>query len=141
MKLEVTKEFRFEAAHRLVQGYSGKCRNVHGHSWVVRVTLRSMSGILDQFGFVKDFGDFKPLRDWIDLNLDHSMMVSKEDMTMLTFLSGHGLKYHVMKRNPTSEQLCLELKDVADRLFSDAVVSKIEVEETCTSKATLLYYE
>ena len=37
--LRLTKEFRFEGAHALT-GYDGKCRHIHGHSYILYVTVK-----------------------------------------------------------------------------------------------------
>jgi 6-pyruvoyltetrahydropterin/6-carboxytetrahydropterin synthase len=47
----VTCTFSFEAAHRLAW-HPGKCRNLHGHSYRLDVTVR---GPLDDHGVVIDF--------------------------------------------------------------------------------------
>jgi len=49
--IEVTKRFTFEASHHL-PWHSGKCRNLHGHSYKLEVSL---SGDLNDNGIVVDF--------------------------------------------------------------------------------------
>ena len=55
----LTKIFHFEAAHALM-GYDGRCRNIHGHSYEMRVTIKGMP-LMDEnnpkYGMVMDFGD------------------------------------------------------------------------------------
>ena len=57
--IHLTKIFRFEAAHALM-GYDGRCRNIHGHSYEMRVTIKG-NPIMDdnspKNGMVMDFGD------------------------------------------------------------------------------------
>ena len=57
----LTKNFRFEAAHALV-GYDGKCRNIHGHSYELQVTVKGLP-INDKNnpknGMVIDFHELK----------------------------------------------------------------------------------
>lgn len=66
----ITKEFTFEAAHHLVGlPDTHKCSKPHGHSYVVKVELQVP--ILNEVGFVVDYGDLKPLKDYIDQTLDH----------------------------------------------------------------------
>ena len=36
--IRITKEFRYEGAHALL-GYDGKCRHIHGHSYILYVTV------------------------------------------------------------------------------------------------------
>ena len=47
--IHLTKIFRFEAAHALM-GYDGRCRNIHGHSYEMRVTIKGMPIIDDTLG-------------------------------------------------------------------------------------------
>ena len=135
----VTKELKFEAAHRLINGYHGKCRNNHGHSWVVFVTVKLLPGAsLNEFGFVKDFGDFSPLKGWIDDNLDHATVVSSEDSPFLMWLDAAEQRYFTIQGNPTSENLSKLIFEKASLLLNDSscVVSEVRIKETCTSEAS-----
>ena len=63
MKFSITKQFKFEAAHSLPK-YEGKCKNLHGHSYVLEV---SVSGPVhtdgSQEGMVMDFTDISKIVD------------------------------------------------------------------------------
>ena len=63
MILSVTKQFRFEACHHLPH-YNGKCRNLHGHSYKLEVTV-SGSVVEDtenpKCGMIIDFNDIKEI--------------------------------------------------------------------------------
>ena len=52
MKFEVYREVQFSSAHRL-RNYHGKCENLHGHNWRVRLVVTRDE--LDETGFVMDF--------------------------------------------------------------------------------------
>lgn len=133
MTYVITKEFRFEAAHRLVCGYQGKCSNIHGHSWVVRVSVSSDT--LDEFGFVVDFSSLKPIKRWIDECLDHAMLVAREDGAMRQFLLMMNQRHFVMEGNPTSENLAAEIMKKGIELGFN--VTEVEINETCTSSCKL----
>ena len=74
----LTKTFRFEAAHALV-GYDGKCRNIHGHSYELQVTVKGMP--VDEpgnpkNGMVIDFHDLKRIvNEEVVERLDHSFII------------------------------------------------------------------
>lgn len=121
----------FDAAHRLVHGYEGKCANVHGHTWKIRFEIESNS--LNEFGFVRDFSDFKVMKEWVDTRLDHAMLVSSEDEVMAMWLKVNKQAHFVMTANPTSENLAKLLYDTARVL--KLPVTAVEVDETCTSMA------
>ena len=136
--MTVTKEMKFEAAHRLIYDYPGKCKNNHGHSWIVFVTvLLKENRQLTKYGMVKDFGDFKPLRDWIDNNLDHATIVSEDDDTFILWLEAAFQRHFKVAGNPTSENLSRLIFIKASELLNDdcCSVSEVRIKETCTSEA------
>lgn len=74
----LTKIFHFEAAHALV-GYDGKCRNIHGHSYELQVTVKGLP--IDEpgnpkNGMVIDFHDLKRIvNEEVVERLDHSFII------------------------------------------------------------------
>ena len=68
---EVAVEQTFAAGHAL-RGYRGKCENVHGHNYKVRVTLSGAE--LDSIGLLCDFVEVKRLMQGIIDRLDHRFM-------------------------------------------------------------------
>jgi len=77
--IRVTKEFRFEMAH-VLQNYDGPCRNVHGHSYILYVTIAGEpkdDPEDGQNGMVIDFGDLKKLIEKeITDKYDHAIVVA-----------------------------------------------------------------
>lgn len=70
MRTSITKKFEFEAAHRLPD-HLGKCKNFHGHSYKLEVTVSSNK--LNSQGMVMDFGDLKSIvKKHVLDRLDHS---------------------------------------------------------------------
>jgi 6-pyruvoyltetrahydropterin/6-carboxytetrahydropterin synthase len=70
MTFTIGKRFSFAAAHHLDGLPDGhKCARVHGHTYSVEIVLAS--GKLDSTGFVADYGDLEPFKDFIDAELDH----------------------------------------------------------------------
>ncbi len=127
----ITKKFRFEAAHRLIAPYSGKCSNLHGHCWVVKVHVRAPH--LDERGFVKDFVELKPLEQWIRENLDHGTLVSERDLRLLEWLEENSQKHYLFPVNPTSEAIAKLLFDVGRNLSLE--IDRVEIRETSTASA------
>lgn len=86
----VVVRHNFETGHRLPH-LGGKCTNLHGHSWWVEVTLTGDRDL--ESGTVAEFGRLKTaLRTWVDLNLDHGLMLGHTD-PLATILVGHGKVY------------------------------------------------
>lgn len=73
MQATLTKEFKFEAAHQLLN-HNGKCRRLHGHSYRVFVEVKGeikpQDGLSDE-GMVVDFSVVKEAWDSIVGDLDH----------------------------------------------------------------------
>ncbi len=66
----ITKEFHFSASHVLHGLPDGHpCGRLHGHNYVVIVELYALA--LNTAGFVQDYGEMKPIREYIDSELDH----------------------------------------------------------------------
>lgn len=127
----VSKEYSFDSAHRLIQNYQGKCAHLHGHTWKVR--LQCSSWILNGFGFVRDFSDFKPVKEWIDAELDHGVLVSQDDRDLIFYLEQTKQRHFITPANPTSENLCKLIFEKAREL--GIPVTAVEIDETCTSNA------
>jgi 6-pyruvoyltetrahydropterin/6-carboxytetrahydropterin synthase len=129
----VTKEYSFDAAHRLIHGYQGKCTNVHGHTFRVRIHARKET--LNEFGFVFDFSDFAPVKQWIDNELDHATIMSADDDDLIQFIRTQRNKGLLIIGNPTSENLARIIFDKAVMLLPNAGIYAVEIDETCTSTA------
>ena len=68
---EVAVEQSFASAHAL-RNYKGRCENVHGHNWKVRVVIEGEK--LDQTGMLVDFLDVKSLLGEILDRIDHQFL-------------------------------------------------------------------
>ncbi len=68
---QLTVRDSFAAAHRLCN-HPAKCRNLHGHTWEVEVTVQG--AVLDQNGMLLDFGHLKSCLKRILDRVDHSYL-------------------------------------------------------------------
>ena len=117
MRVELSRTFRFEAAHRLPQvPPEHKCHRLHGHSFEIEV---SVAGEVDPaLGWLMDFGD---IREAVE-----PMLMSELDHRTLNDVPG--------LENATSENLCGWLwRRLAPRLPG---LTAITVFETCTARCT-----
>ena len=79
----ITKEFHFSASHQLCQlAEDHPCGRLHGHNYIIEVELSSET--LDQYGFVLDYNELKPLKQWIDDTLDHRHLNDVFNYDMVT---------------------------------------------------------
>ena len=77
--IRITKEFKFEMAHAL-KGYDGPCRNIHGHSYELLVTISGYP-ITDtkspKLGMVMDFGNLKKIVRTAIIDIyDHALVLN-----------------------------------------------------------------
>lgn len=138
--IRITKEFRFEAAHAL-WNYDGLCRNIHGHSYILYVTIcgHPIRNIEDtKCGMVMDFSLLKQIvnRHIID-HFDHALMVNAhtphKEMAREGGLFG---KVIALPYQPTCENMLI---DFAERLQSvlpgHVSLYSLRLHETATSYA------
>ncbi len=98
----VTREISFCYGHRLLN-YDGKCRHLHGHNGRAIISLEAPR--LDEKGMLVDFAEIKRhVQRWIDENLDHNLLLSRED-PLLPVLQERGERVFVMDVNPTAENI------------------------------------
>lgn len=117
----------FRAGHRLVEPYEGKCNNVHGEGYTAIVEFESQR--LDDKGMVFDFGKVKKqVKDWIDVNWDHSYIHHKSDVVG-KILKDAGLRTFELEVNPTAENMALYLYEAIKENVSD-LVSKVGIIES-----------
>jgi len=66
----ISKQFTFSASHQLIGlPDDHQCSRLHGHNYVVEVELQAEA--LNVHGFVRDYGDLKDLKEWLDATFDH----------------------------------------------------------------------
>jgi 6-pyruvoyltetrahydropterin/6-carboxytetrahydropterin synthase len=106
----VTREITFCYGHRLLE-YEGKCRHLHGHNGRAEITLEAER--LGPLGMVVDFSEVKRVvGGWIDEELDHRMLLRKDDPVLPT-LRAQGEPLFVMDVNPTAENIAKLIYDYA----------------------------
>lgn len=132
---ELSKKFVFEAGHRLVKGYQGKCNHPHGHSWKVKITV--FGDKLNGHDMLCDFKDIKVAAKPLIDELDHSFLVYKDDLVMATFLHTENFRVIEFDNNPTSEIIAKWLADeIQGRLPYGVLIKEILIDETCTSQCS-----
>lgn len=135
--VELTKSFRFEASHVLPQ-HPGKCSRLHGHSWILHV---SVSGPINpQTGFVQDFAEISEVIKPLIEKLDHHHLGTWGGTLNRSTTDGQAWDVDTLPQNfyPTSENL---LVWIGLQLQGQLNWSKLSIEETCTSRATLTRQE
>lgn len=139
--IRLTKEFTFEAAHSL-EGYDGLCREIHGHSYRLFVTVKGepeSNEASPKLGMVMDFGILKRIvNEQIVERLDHSFIMRRtpEAEEVADVLSYRFSKVVMTEYQPTCENM---LADFAERLLGalpeDIELYSLRLHETATSYA------
>ncbi len=139
-KIRVTKRFHFEMAH-ILYGYDGLCRNIHGHSYNLEVTL--LGEILcrpgdPKDGMVLDFGDLKSVvKAKIVDRFDHALMVSRLiPKRQLELLKQTTERIIIVDFQPTSENIVSHIAKILQQHLPPGVsLFSIRLYETVTSFA------
>lgn len=106
----VTRQIPFCYGHRLLD-YAGKCRYLHGHNGRAVITIESAS--LDSLGMVMDFSEIKRVvSGWIDDNLDHRMILHRDDPVAPILLKMNEPVF-LVDVNPTAENIAKIIYDFA----------------------------
>lgn len=129
---ELTKKFRFESAHRLVDGYHGKCARLHGHSWNGHICISGET--LNKQGMLLDFSELKTILVNIEDFFDHRTLLKIDD-PIFKFLEELDSNQVIgFDFNPTSENLAFWIfEKVRERLPAGIKLKYVHIEETCTT--------
>jgi len=139
--IRVTKSFGFETGHALY-GYDGLCKNVHGHSYKLHVTVVGRP-IDDQNhvknGMVIDFKDLKTIvkSEVVDV-FDHATVFNKNTphVELAKILSDSGHKVLLVDYQPTSEKMVIDFANrIASRLPAHIKLHNLRLHETATAYA------
>ena len=99
--MELKLDFKFDAAHRLMH-HAGLCRNIHGHTWKVRVTVEGE--VDEKSGMVVDFRVLKGVIGGIIDGYDHCIILNDEDLQFRLALTDIT-KVTTVSREPTCENI------------------------------------
>lgn len=139
--IRITKQFTFETGHALY-GYDGKCKNVHGHSYKLSVTVIG-SPITDtsdvKLGMVIDFSDLKKIveEEVID-PFDHATVFNKNTphVELAKELTDRGHKVILADYQPTSENMVIDFAaKIKVRLPKQIQLHSLKLRETETAFA------
>ncbi len=134
--IRITKIFTFETAH-VLYNYDGKCRNMHGHSYKLFVTLKGTpANDLDdpKNGMVIDFGDIKSIvkEEIVDV-WDHAVLVNgaSPHRDLGADLETKGHKVIFCDFQPTCENMLYEIAEkIKKRLTGDVSLAYLKLHET-----------
>lgn len=140
-KIRITKIFNFETAHALY-GYDGKCKNIHGHSYKLFVTVIG-TPIIDynhvKNGMVIDFGDLKKIvkEEVVDV-FDHATIFNQntphKELALDLRTKGHYVI--LVDYQPSSEMMIQDFaQKIINKLPENIKLHSLKLQETETSFA------
>ncbi|WP_264519845.1 6-pyruvoyl trahydropterin synthase family protein [Flavobacterium sp. N1994] len=139
--IRITKQFSFETGHALY-GYDGKCKNVHGHSYKLSVTvigkpITDTSNV--KYGMVIDFSDLKKIvkEEIVDI-FDHATVFNQNTphIELANELKSRGHHVILVDYQPTSENMVTDFaQKIKSRLPFEIKLHSLKLQETDTSFA------
>ncbi|MFN0728730.1 6-pyruvoyl trahydropterin synthase family protein [Polaribacter gochangensis] len=139
--IRITKQFNFETGHALY-GYDGKCKNVHGHSYKLSVTVigKPISDSSQvKYGMVIDFSDLKKIvkEEIVDV-FDHATVFNQNTPHIELAKELKDRDHHVIlvDYQPTSEMMVIDFASkIKKRLPKNINLFSLRLQETETSFA------
>jgi 6-pyruvoyltetrahydropterin/6-carboxytetrahydropterin synthase len=134
--IRVTKIFSFETAH-VLYNYDGKCKNMHGHSYKLFVTVKGLP-IKDihhpKNGMVVDFGDIKKIVNEEIIELwDHAVLLNGESphQDLGKDLEQKGHKVIFCNYQPTCENMLYDIAaKIQNKLPEGVSLAYLKMHET-----------
>jgi 6-pyruvoyltetrahydropterin/6-carboxytetrahydropterin synthase len=136
--LKLTKIFHFETAHA-IHGYDGACKNIHGHSYELHVTIVADTDYEDFIpapGFIIDFKEIKKVvKEKVIQNFDHKLILSE------AYITDHKVTTKeenliIWKAEPTAENILLYIKQSLQKALPNHIqVDHLKLYETKDSYA------
>lgn len=138
--IRLTKEFGFETSHAL-WNYDGLCKNIHGHSYKLFVTVIGEPLNDDHHpknGMVMDFGDLKKIvsEEIVD-PMDHSVVINeKAPISTALELPQMFVRHHITAYQPTCENMVIDFAErIQKRLPERIQLHSLRLHETANSYA------
>ncbi|MDR2362551.1 MAG: 6-carboxytetrahydropterin synthase [Prevotellaceae bacterium] len=136
--IRLTKQFIFEMAHAL-SGYDGQCAHIHGHTYILYVTVQGRpetDPASPKYGMVLDFSELKQTVHRLIIDrLDHALLL-RYDAPLAKELQAAYKKIVQTPYQPTCENMVLDFAAILQSaLPGHVVLHSIRLHETATSYA------
>lgn len=128
----ITRRLEFDAGHR-IPDHKSQCRHLHGHRYVIEITLSG--SIIDQDGDAANgmVMDFSQVKDLAKLHLvdqwDHAFLAYTKDTAIVDFLNSlPDHKTVVLDRVPTAENLAQIAFERLEKVYRDTYGNQLLLE-------------
>ncbi len=130
--MQITTRLEFDAGHR-IPDHKSQCRNLHGHRYVIEITLSGdiiNTSNTSENGMVMDFSDVKQIaRNSVVDVWDHAFLVFKEDKVVLDFLKSlPNHKTVIFPTVPTAENMAAEAFNILKSQYKDTYGNHLTLE-------------
>ncbi len=138
--VRITKQFRFEAAH-VLWNYDGACKNIHGHSYLLYVTVKGQTledSDHPKHGMLMDFSVLKKIVNELIIEpYDHALLVNADtphaEMAKNNQLFG---KIAAVPYQPTCENMVCDFAHKISKALPEGVkLHSLRLHETATAYA------
>ncbi|MFZ1852055.1 MAG: 6-carboxytetrahydropterin synthase QueD [Nitrosomonas sp.] len=131
--MQITRKLEFDAGHR-ISTHNSQCRHLHGHRYVLEITLSGNiiadEGVPEQ-GMVMDFSKVKRIAQSVLVDQwDHAFLVYVQDTVVVEFLK--TIKDHktvILDVQPTAENLATIAFDMLDQAYQDSYGNHLRLEQ------------
>lgn len=134
--IRITKEFRFEGAHALFN-YDGKCKHIHGHSYILYVTVKGTPALTagqPKDGMLIDFTDLKAIVNSNIIDVFDHALVLKESALLTEEIAQAYNNVIVTDFQPTCENMINYFANkIKDNLPESVSLFSLKLYETATS--------
>lgn len=129
--MEITTRLEFDAGHR-IPNHKSQCRNLHGHRYVIEITLGGdiiSNEKISEDGMVMDFSDVKRIaRESVVDVWDHAFLVYKNDAVILDFLNTlPDHKTVIFDTVPTAENMAAEAFSILKGQYHDTYGNHLDL--------------
>ena len=131
--MQITTRLEFDAGHR-IPSHKSQCKNLHGHRYVIEITLSG--DIISQEntsenGMVMDFSDVKAIAKSALVNVwDHAFLVYQHDTEVLNFLNSlPDHKTVIFPTVPTAENMAAEAFKILKSHYQDTFGNHLKLEK------------
>jgi len=136
--MRITKIFHFEMAHAIYD-YKGLCKNIHGHSYILHVSVSHDDPPGDYYpapGFAIDFKSVKKIvQENVITVLDHALLLSRQYTEQNPAVLAHN-NLIIFEAEPTAENILFYIKKQLQSYLPEEIrLEKLLLFETADSYA------
>lgn len=131
--MQITTRLEFDSGHR-IPNHKSQCRNLHGHRYVLEITLSGniiTQENVSENGMVMDFSDVKSIAKESVVNVwDHAFLVYQHDTEVLNFLNSlPNHKTVIFPTVPTAENMAMEAFRILKSKYQDTYGNHLKLEK------------